>query len=1136
MNQTDSQAGAEALRRPGFCGIWTAGLRRAALIVTCLLLLLSPASRAQDSPDPHPPIPIRFTLDSPRYVTIVIDDDQGVRVRNLLAETPFDAGEHTVWWDGLDGADRRNLRSGAGRVVSPATYQARILTRDSIDLIYETALYNPGQPAWDSIKNNRNTGGWLADHSTPADVMFMPQGSRISKEPQLVAVAPVAEWGQGVMWVRPDGSKIHGKRWIGGTWTGAQALAKDHGPNREANLDYYSACGFKAAKSGAPGAPPPPGAPGTMQGELRIYRNFTEGGRVDQKVVDYLVPTAEDARIAGLAAHNGLLVLSLPQMNRLLFIDAKAGKIIGTLDDVPSPRGLAFDKEGRLLCALATSIVRYVLFGTLTDPAKLPAPETIVAQHLEDAQKFLLADDGSLYVCDRGSSNQIKHFAPGGAPGKLLGAIGKANQGQQLGRYDPLKIQLPVACAIDNLNQLWVCEGSHIPKRISVWSLDGKLLKSYEGPPSYGGGGQLDPRDRTIAYYATRGRGMSLKIDWASGAEQIMDVYADLGRDAIRLPGEAPMLPMYVAGRKYMTNVYNTSPTNGPRYAGVWLWREDGTCVPVALVGGAKQWKALHEPAIKALIPQGVGDPTKSDRLFAWSDLNLNGAINAGELTFHPSLPWKQATGDLSMRFTDGDGTRIAPRSFTAEGVPVFDATTVEQLLPTPPKRNENGSGGLTLLPTSDGWVVCNDGPMKGYRDGALRWTYPNPWPSLHSSHHAPKPRGPGDMVAAIRLIGPPVRPTAGDAGDVWLVNGNMGCLYAMTADGFFLGTLFKDERISPGRWPLPATRGMKLNDASNNQESFWPSVAQMPDGTIYLSAGGSYIGIVRVDGMDTVRRLPAQSLQVTADVVRQCEAYLLRADQKKDEKKADEPIQVLVTDMPITIDGKIDDWKDATWATIGSDTRIALRTDDANLYVVWRIKKVGPQAPIVNSGESKEMLFKTGGCLDLMLATDPKADPKRTTPAQGDLRLVATLLGDKQGAQTPLAMLYRPVVPGTQQPVEFRSPWRTVTIDRVDDVSEQIRLAMAVLKLPAPPNWPDDYWIYELAVPLKVLALDPRINAKPGLTLRGDVGLLQGVAGQTVGRTYWHNPAAGLTADVPGEAMLTPQLWGQWKFVAPAK
>ena len=50
----------------------------------------------------RPPIPVRFNLAEPGVVTLVIDDAQGVRVRNLVMETSFPAGENVVWWDGCD--------------------------------------------------------------------------------------------------------------------------------------------------------------------------------------------------------------------------------------------------------------------------------------------------------------------------------------------------------------------------------------------------------------------------------------------------------------------------------------------------------------------------------------------------------------------------------------------------------------------------------------------------------------------------------------------------------------------------------------------------------------------------------------------------------------------------------------------------------------------------------------------------------------------------------------------------------------------------------------------------------------------------------------------------------------------------
>ena len=166
-------------------------------------------------------------------------------------------------------------------------------------------------------------------------------------------------------------------------------------------------------------------------------------------------------------------------------------------------------------------------------------------------------------------------------------------------------------------------------------------------------------------------------------------------------------------------------------------------------------------------------------------------------------------------------------------------------------------------------------------------------------------------------------------------------------------------------------------------------------------------------------------------------------------------------------------------------------------------------------------MLFKTGGALDLMLGTDPAANPRRDRPVAGDLRLVVTMAKGK-----PMAALYRAVVAGSREPVPFSSPWRTVTFDRVEDVSGQVELAAGGER---DPRKKGDHGIFEMSVPLSVLGLKP----EAGMSIRGDVGLLRGNGFQTMQRVYWQNKATGLTSDVPGEAMLTPQLWGRLQFVA---
>ena len=167
-------------------------IARAVLPIIGLVCLTTPARTAD-----QPPIPITFKLDKPAVVTLVIEDAAGKRVRNLIADTRFEAGEQTVWWDGLDetpGNFRGPIYEIQGKPVVPGRYQVRGLARDDLRLTYEFTVYNDGQPPWRIGKQGR-AGEWLADHSAPSAVLFVP-GEGDAKAQMLIG-SQVAEQGDG---------------------------------------------------------------------------------------------------------------------------------------------------------------------------------------------------------------------------------------------------------------------------------------------------------------------------------------------------------------------------------------------------------------------------------------------------------------------------------------------------------------------------------------------------------------------------------------------------------------------------------------------------------------------------------------------------------------------------------------------------------------------------------------------------------------------------------------------------------------------------------------------------------------------------------------------------------------------------
>ena len=215
----------------------------------------------------------------------------------------------------------------------------------------------------------------------------------------------------------------------------------------------------------------------------------------------------------------------------------------------------------------------------------------------------------------------------------------------------------------------------------------------------------------------------------------------------------------------------------------------------------------------------------------------------------------------------------------------------------------------------------------------------------------------------------------------------------------------------------------------------------------------------------------------------------------------------------PVKPDGNLGEWDADAFTAIAQRGAFAVKADEKNLYVAWRVDS---GQPLRNAGDEPNLLFKTGDSVDLQIGVNPDADPKRTQPAPGDQRLLVSLFQGK-----PIGVLYRHRVPGTaeNQRIGFSSPWRTEYVDRID------RLASENIGIARTPNG----YAVEAVVPLELLGFKPQ----PGKSYKIDLGILSADSGGsvTVARTYWANQATGLVNDVPGEIMLHPGLWGTVRF-----
>ena len=168
---------------------------------------------------------------------------------------------------------------------------------------------------------------------------------------------------------------------------------------------------------------------------------------------------------------------------------------------------------------------------------------------------------------------------------------------------------------------------------------------------------------------------------------------------------------------------------------------------------------------------------------------------------------------------------------------------------------------------------------------------------------------------------------------------------------------------------------------------------------------------------------------------------------------------------------------------------------------------------PMVNDADQAQLFFKGGDMAGILLGPDRESD----TPSQGDIRIAAVMI---KGIPKLLAMKQKTL--GAKAPFEYYTPANgRILFDYVGEVTGgQLKIEKA-----------KNGYIAIFAVPLSFLDFD----IKKGTSLRGDIDLRYSGNGQrgvqAVSRNYLYtpdNPQTTMTDDIPTEAKLYPEYWGQ--------
>jgi len=643
---------------------------------------------------------------------------------------------------------------------------------------------------------------------------------------------------------------------------------------------------------------------------------------------------------------------------------------------LPKPGPLAFDKEGSLYVACTQGIVR------IRDAAHQPNPPTsetvLPASAIQKPRALTFGPDGLLYVLN-GAINAVQVFdLQTGRQVRMIGTPG----GTLVGPWNPTRLTEPVAMAIDASNKLWIVDSSFQPKRISRWSLEGQFEKDFMGPTHYSGGGFVDPGDHTVVTHL----GMKFRMDFTNRTWRMESILHGYETRGMFIPDR----PMYFKGHRYLIGDHQeVIPFGGGGPIATICEEQAGVAVPVVAMGLLNGWTSFGGNSEYLRMNNKLDFAQTS---FVWTDLNRDKEIQSEEVQILPYAAFTSIAGigdDLSLNFF---GCRLRLKELRADGLPIYDIKSLESVPELTGRCLVNKNGETFVM-----------GHKFLDQSGKLVWSYPDPYMSVQASYQTPwgfNERPAGKLCGGMFPCG--YFRAGGE--DLFCVNGNNGDYYAFTRDGLLAAAIVGGPQGYGRRFlSMPECEPGKtdLSDLRKTVEQFGGWVNAAEDGHVYATIGKNHVSVMRVDGLEKMKRVQGTIQVTTADI----QAAIKWADEKAAIEQASRQLAVFtvpymprkptldrdtLTDWPSDKSMEIHVTRNAKNEIIES-WKASLAYDSDCLYLSARAVE---NSPMMNSATPSDLprLFQFGDGFDMNLGLDPKADPRRKEPVPGDIRLVTRL------------------------------------------------------------------------------------------------------------------------------------------------
>ena len=440
------------------------------------------------------PVALRYQMPCDGGATLAIEKPDGTRVRNLIGDYPRQAGPQVDFWDGT---------ADDGHLVEPGTYRVRGLCHGPLDLLYEFAYGNPGNPPY---QNAAGTGGWLANHDNPFAVA--------ADQERIYVAAPQSEGATTLLavdgtWPAAMGTRQHQRRADGAPWkVPLHAGRRRHVP------------------SVRPGRGVARHAAGPGHGK---YVPFADG-KYSHKIAEFPADMAQLARLQAAAARGRnrgrprlrrrlvhapehgpgsgrrpALCLASTTRTRSWWSTRSNGEAVGQIP-LQRPAGLAADAHRHALCHQRPA-------GD-EDRAGRPADAPRAPEGLSAPVGLATDREGNLYVSDWGAAMCVQVFSPQGKP--LAHHRTRGRPAACRAPTIPRGMFRPWGLAVDRQDRLWVAEYDAHPaphqrlerphRRVPPRVLRHDVLRGGRGLRQC----ELNPRQAFVM-------GNTCELDWEKG-------------------------------------------------------------------------------------------------------------------------------------------------------------------------------------------------------------------------------------------------------------------------------------------------------------------------------------------------------------------------------------------------------------------------------------------------------------------------------------------------------------------------------------------------------------------------------------------------------------------------------------------